>query len=840
MLSQGIFSPTRSIKVRLLLMSLGMAVVAVLVVAAITFNAVERVGVQAQQISGDAIRQQVEEYMVQLTQRAAAEYEMTLEQAISDVKKVAASAAQVFDSADSLSAGNFWPAEEHMFVAPDGQYKNGPKDTSSVFAPKTVPVDEKLVNDVEVGAYLDLVLKPVFENNPNAEALYFATTHDVLRYYPNVDLGSLVPPDFTPTQRVWFVGSTPEKNPDRAAWWTPPYQDATGLGLVTTAAMPVYSGRDEFIGVVGFDVTLTEMRVQIEQTEFLKAGYSFLVDENGGVIAMPEQAYHDMLGRPPQKNEFGTDLTTANTAFSSVVARMIQGGSGFESVRVNDQEMFVAYAPLKSTGWSLGSVVAAKEVLGAVGTIQSEMSETRRTLLVTRLLPAVGAILLLLSIGSLLWTNRLIRPVQKLAAVAQKIGAGEWDIQIPATGNDEVGVLARTFGSMAVQLRELVARLEQRVAERTSALERRSLQMQTAAEVARDITMTSEAGKLLDQAASLIQDRFGFYFVAIFLVDDLGEYAHLQAAAGQAGEQLLARRMKLRVGQQGIVGNVAKRGEPRIALDVGEDRAYFQVALLPDTRSELALPLKVGGKVTGVLDVQSVEEAAFDQDDITILQTLADQISIAIDHARLIERLEATLQETRAIQERQIQESWSQVRSLGRLTAFEYDQISVRPVPPQVSPQVWEKLKTGKAVAYRGGLEDPQGKASHLAAPVMLRGQMIGVIRLENDDLDHDWSSDEIAVVEATASQAALTLENARLYQETQEQASRERFIGAVTGKMQRANSMEGLVQQAMQELQAALDASYVVVHLGTEDELLRRLNGNGAGNGHSSPGGQE
>jgi len=195
------------------------------------------------------------------------------------------------------------------------------------------------------------------------------------------------------------------------------------------------------------------------------------------------------------------------------------------------------------------------------------------------------------------------------------------------------------------QVQRHAEELEQRVAGRTAELERRTVQLQVAAEVARDATTARDAGELLNRAVNLIRERFGFYHAGIFLVDERGEYAVLKAATGEAGRQMLARGHKLKMGEVGIVGYAAGTGQPRIAPAVDADAVHFKNLLLPETRSEIALPLKVGEWVIGVLDVQSVQEAAFDEDDVAVLQIMADQLAVAIEKARLFERTQAALEE---------------------------------------------------------------------------------------------------------------------------------------------------------------------------------------------------
>ena len=196
---------------------------------------------------------------------------------------------------------------------------------------------------------------------------------------------------------------------------------------------------------------------------------------------------------------------------------------------------------------------------------------------------------------------------------------------------------------MAEQLQSIIGRLEQRVSDRTKELESQSNRLRVAAEIARDAASSHNLTELLDQAGELIQQRFGFYHTGIFLLDTNKEFAVLTSSPTESGKQMIVNNHKLRVGEVGIVGRVAATGEPRISLDTGLDAIHFNNPLLPFTRSEMALPLKVQNDLIGVLDVQSDQPQAFHDDDVAIMQLLADQLATAIERTRLLQQVEQNL-----------------------------------------------------------------------------------------------------------------------------------------------------------------------------------------------------
>jgi HAMP domain-containing protein len=240
----------------------------------------------------------------------------------------------------------------------------------------------------------------------------------------------------------------------------------------------------------------------------------------------------------------------------------------------------------------------------------------------------IAAAAVLTVIVVLLTMNRMLQPLSQLTDFSQRLARGEWKHRVPEDRSDEIGVLAFSFNRMADDLSGMYRSLEERVEERTR-------QIRTASDVARVVTSTPTLDDLLRKAVELIRDRFGYYHVSIFLLDEEGKNAVMQESTGEVGQALIARGHSLEVGSQSIIGWVSENNNPRIASDVGQDPIHFSNELLPETRSEAAVPLQVSGQVLGVLDVQSTQPNAFKPEDIEILQTLADQLSAAILNARL-------------------------------------------------------------------------------------------------------------------------------------------------------------------------------------------------------------
>jgi GAF domain-containing protein len=345
------------------------------------------------------------------------------------------------------------------------------------------------------------------------------------------------------------------------------------------------------------------------------------------------------------------------------------------------------------------------------------------------------------------------------------------------------------------ELQELQKDLELRVDQRTAELQEKVAQLQTISQVSQTISGIQNLDELLSRVADLISDRFSIYHTGIFLVDEKGEYAILQAANSAGGQNMLARGHRLRVGTQGIVGYATSTGRARIALDVGEDAVYFDNPDLPDTHSEIALPLIIAGQTFGALDLQSTQANAFGNEDIQTLSILADQVAIAIQNARSFEQSREAVQATEAAHRQMTGQAWQQYTAQGKVLGFEYDGSTPKPIT---------NISTDDAT---------------LDIPLVIRGQTIGKLKLNAIDPDHNWTEDEIALARAAAERTALTLESARLLEDAQLRASRERVIGDISASISTFSDMEGILRTAVQQLGRRMGGAEVVLELGSDLE---------------------
>ncbi len=448
------------------------------------------------------------------------------------------------------------------------------------------------------------------------------------------------------------------------------------------------------------------------------------------------------------------------------------------------------------------------EIIGVLDIIQNQTAQLANQFntLVSNLL-IIASVLAVGSLGLGISINRAIAPLSEMRRVAERVAEGEYNVFFQETRRtDEIGQLGRALNTMITQVRDLIANLDARVRERTAALERRASLLQATSDVGNIVITGQEIDQALRQIAFRISERFGFYHVGIFLLDERHEYAVLRAANSAGGQRMLARQHKLRVGQVGIVGYVAATGRPRIALDVGQDAVYFDNPDLPETRSEMALPIVLHQQVIGVLDIQSREANAFTDEDVSVLQTLANQIAIALENARLYQEAQQVSQTLNRLLEEQTLSSWREFAQRRAVTGF----ISVAQggllelAEPQIGP------------AHKRALQERQPQTSDdgltLIAPIALRKTTIGLLRLTKRSGLPPWSDEEKNMVALLLNQLAAAIENARLYTETQQQALIDHAIGEISSRLSMAVDVESILREAAVGLGRYLSNSEIII----------------------------
>ena len=375
----------------------------------------------------------------------------------------------------------------------------------------------------------------------------------------------------------------------------------------------------------------------------------------------------------------------------------------------------------------------------------------------------------------------------------------------------------RELNEVNLNLSHLMSNLEERVTERTAEIDRvnqqtmrRASQLQAVTALSESIAQLHDINQLLPGTARLISERFGFYHVGIFLLDQEHEFAVLQAANSEGGQRMLERRHRLRLGI-GVVGFSAQTGQPRIALDVGRDAVFFNNPDLPDTRSEVALPLRSRGETIGVLDVQSTEAGAFSSEDLQVLTALANQVSIALENAQLLTETRAALMQVQEVYNEFTRTEWSRTVAQAEQRGFRYQMGRIEMVDDGLQdPEAASAVQSGAAII--GQSNGSPEKRPVVAVPVTLRGEVIGILHVESNDPLRQWQRDEISLVQAVAERAALAMENARLFQDARRRAAKERLISDASARISGALNIENILRTTAEELERVLGGSEILI----------------------------
>jgi len=358
---------------------------------------------------------------------------------------------------------------------------------------------------------------------------------------------------------------------------------------------------------------------------------------------------------------------------------------------------------------------------------------------------------------------------------------------------------ARTLAAEANQRREQLTVL---VDERTRDLTRNSNYLNATTAVANEAAaVRGDPVQLLHRVVSVISRQFDFYQTGVFLLDPRREWVELRAASSEGGQRLVAQGFRLRLAE-GMVGDVVRQGRYRLAQDVQQDASFRPNPELPDTRAELALPLRVRGQVMGVLDVQSAQPNTFHEEDVRVLQALADQVAVAINNAQLLGQVEESAEAERRAFGGISQEAWRALLSTQKSLGFVSDQQGLAPAGGMWEPQMKAATQTGPAL-----------EGSTLAIPIKVRDQVIGVI----DGLKPQgaaWTQEEIDLLQTMTDQLSTALESARLYQDTQRLAAREQTINTVTARIRSVPTVNAILQRTVEELGRAFGASRASIRM--------------------------
>lgn len=396
-------------------------------------------------------------------------------------------------------------------------------------------------------------------------------------------------------------------------------------------------------------------------------------------------------------------------------------------------------------------------------------------------------------------------------------------------------------------------------------MQKRAYQVQTTAEIARDITGTLNIDELLAKVVNLVRDRFGFYHASIFLLDSERQYAVLRESTGEAGRIMKERGHRLAVGSRSIVGQATLRGEAVIVDDVTQDPTHLPNPLLPDTRAELAIPLKFASEVIGALDVQSTQPNIFTDEDIEILGILADQLAAAIHNAELYEKAQDLISRHRLLNRINLIGTSTQTLNealmeiVNQLIDLQIaDAVNIRLLNPagQLELAVMngygvkkpaliigaDEGLQGACLAERRGLrvgdvsEDPRcielGEDTHsvMAIPLLFGDEPLGVITFEARTT-YAFGDNDLEVMTSLANNLSGVIMSWRLVQQVSQQVERQKLLFEATSRIRRSMDISEILKTSVVETVRILGARRAQIRLTLSEGAVKPGD---KGNGHN------
>ncbi len=518
--------------------------------------------------------------------------------------------------------------------------------------------------------------------------------------------------------------------------------------VMASFVVPIMQG-DTFYGIAGVDAPISFVQEIVDSVNLYNGkANAVLLTSSGTVIGF--------RSRPDLVNQPATEVFTD---FKDLQPRL-EKGEAFINLSPDGKDLRV-FSPVKigktDTQWAFGLIIPFSEV-----TAQATAIAVRAV--------AIGIALLAIALF-LLWflTGQVARPIRELTNVAGMVSQGNLNVTADIHTSDETGLLATAFNTMTARLRESINTLESRVADRTRNLE-------LAAEVGRTVSQVRALDVMLTDAAELIRKQFDLYYVQVYLTNPSQTALILQSGTGTVGKELLGRAHQLPLNTASINGRAAIEKKSVVISNTAGSAAFKPNPLLPDTRSEMAVPLLIGEKVVGVLDMQSQQANALNPEILSAFEALAGQLAIAIQNANFL----AETNEARAEVEKQ-------AARLSRANWVDYlDAIH----KPEESGFVFEQNKVTPL------MQGTQPAENAWVAPITVTGEALGNLVVEMEGQSPIARTDELLTT--VARQVAQQIESLRLldsaerYRAEAEESSR-RLTREGWKDYKQANANEGL-----------------------------------------------
>jgi GAF domain-containing protein/HAMP domain-containing protein len=558
--------------------------------------------------------------------------------------------------------------------------------------------------------------------------------------------------------------------------------EASG-GPMLVQSMPIRDASGSLIGVAMMSSSFEDIVRQVQATQWGEGGFSYVVDASGRAVAHPD---------PLLSNEL------RSLADHPPVAAYLQGQRGLMSFADEGGQAWRAYVDALDGGWGVVVQWRAGRPLSVVVPLWRGLFSTL----------VVGACLL--AGLTFLAVRHALRPIATLTETAVAIADGDLARVAGVEGGDEVGALARAFDRMTAQLRESIGSLERVVAHRTRQLERHSSYLEASSQVASAVASILEPERLMRVVVDLICERFDLHYVGLFLVDEEREWAVLRAGTGDSGRMMLEQGHRLPIGE-GVVGWCIANAQPRIAQGAEVEDWGPAASELPATRSEVGLPLRARGQVLGALAVQSHRAGAFDEDAVSLLQSLADQVAVALENARLFVESQEALAAAQRAYGQPSRQAWDDLLPRRGAWGYRYVRGAVWPLARQETDEMVQSVQEPRSGRW------PDGDGPELTVPLRVRDRRVGLLRLCKDRTDREWTPQEAELLETLSYQLGAVLEDALFFQTAQSQAAEEELIAEFSTRVRETLDVESVIRTAVQEVRQALGLPEVVIRLAPE-----------------------
>lgn len=581
--------------------------------------------------------------------------------------------------------------------------------------------------------------------------------------------------------------------------------------------------------------TIEAMIIQHGALEFITSGEDEIItefDDAGEALATRQAVLVDLIGPDDP------DLSNLVATLGDIQKRFTATGAGILETHARTRE---ALDVLKGVEVQLDEAIVVTQQL-ADQDVNDVVTRTNRNIALF-----AGTIVIVSLILGMLLTQTIVRPIYRLVQVARQLGSGDFTIRADVASRDEIGGLAQDFNTMAHQLQTSFVKVEQ-YADR----------LEIIANLSEHLNAILHLKALLAEVVNQVKDRFQYYHVHIYLLDDDDENLVVAEGTGEAGAKMKANHYSIPLHTPtSLVARSARDREVVRANNVREAVDWLPNPLLPDTFSEMAVPIILDEQVVGVLDVQQNEIAGLDEGDASLLRFLANQVAVAIRNAGSFEQVETALAKAREAQEQYVIQAWDKDTVAHRTTGraqfssdgvFDLAETEIVEARRQALVQFKPAVVTINGHGPETGkdqdrLDAPEPQNDHttplpnaqpadqtghqaLVTPIILHQHPIGNLQLHYDDPERIWTDSELAFIKTVMEQVAQTAENLRLFTETKERISRERLLGKINDKMRRAPNIENLMEIAVEELGRVLRPARTFVRLGSEGQLGRSTNG--------------